>query len=402
MSKPSLLTVAVSLALLAAGCENASNTPPPPVNPAATPPAPVTPAPAPSAAKPLEEVVAVGEVVATVNGKPISKAALEILAQEVNGRRGGNTIPDDKIVEELIKRELLSQEVVASGLLKDPKFAAKIENAQRMMLSQVAAEEFITKAAVTDDELKKEYDERVGPMKTAEYKAKHILVETEQAAKDIIAKLGKGEKFDVLAKKLSKDPGSKDKGGDLGWFSPQQMVPPFSEAVIALKNGEITQVPVQSQFGWHVIQREESREQAPPPFDSVKDQLRSMVQTKKLQDHITSLQGKAKIDNKLPPKPAEAPKPVPAPAAAPAPAAKPAQPAPAVKPAEAPKPAPAPAAKPAQPAAPAAKPAEAPKPAQPAPAPAAKPAEAPKPAQPAPAPAAKPTQPAVQPAPAKP
>jgi peptidyl-prolyl cis-trans isomerase C len=114
------------------------------------------------------------------------------------------------------------------------------------------------------------------------------------------------------------------------------MVAPFSEAVIAMKNGEITQTPVQSQFGWHVIQREESREQAPPPFDSVKDQLKNMVQTKKLQEHITELQTKAKVENKLPAKPAEAAKPAaPAPAGAkpaapaPAPAAKPAAPAPA-------------------------------------------------------------------------
>jgi peptidyl-prolyl cis-trans isomerase C len=310
------LASAITLALLAAGCDKGNNT-------AQTVPGESAP-----------EVVAVGDIVATVNGKPISKAAFEILSDEVNERRGENKVPDDKIIEELIKRELLSQEIAASGALKDPKFAAKIENAQRMMLSQAAAEQFIETVQVTDEDLKKEYDERVGPMKTAEYKAKHILVETEQAAKDIIAKLAKGEKFDALAKKFSKDPGSKEKGGDLGWFSPQQMVAPFSEAVIALKNGETTQTPVQSQFGWHVIQREESREQAPPPFDAVKDQLKNMVQTKKLQEHITALQTKAKVENKLPAKPAEAPKPAapagakPAPSA-PAPAAKSAAPAPA-------------------------------------------------------------------------
>jgi len=316
------LASTITLALLTAGCDKGSNT-------AQT---------VPGSSAP--EVVAVGDVVATVNGKPISKAAFEILSDEVNERRGENKVPDDKIIEELIKRELLSQEIAASGAMKDPKFAAKIENAQRMMLSQAAAEQFIETVQVTDEDLKKEYDERVGPMKTAEYKAKHILVETEQAAKDVIAKLAKGEKFDALAKKFSKDPGSKDKGGDLGWFSPQQMVAPFSEAVIAMKNGETTQTPVQSQFGWHVIQREESREQAPPPFDAVKDQLKNMVQTKKLQEHITALQTKAKVENKLPAKSADAPKP-----AAPAPAgAKPAAPAPAPKPPAPAAPAPAPAA----------------------------------------------------------
>lgn len=320
--KKTSLAFAISAALLAAGCDKQSDQ---------------------SAGGP--QIVAVGETIATVNGKPISKAAFEILADEVNERRGENKVPDEKIVEELIKRELLSQEMSTSEKLKDPKLAAKIENAQRMMLSQAAAEAFIESVQVNDADLKKEYDERVGPMKNAEFRAKHILVETEQAAKDIIAKLAKGEKFEALAKKNSKDPGSKDKGGELGWFSPQQMVQPFSDAVMKLKNGETTQTPVQSQFGWHVIVREESREQAPPPFDAVKDQLKSMVQTKKLQEHIGQLQAKAKVENKLPAKPAAA---APAkdaapakPAAAPAPAApagaKPAAPAPA---------APAPAAKP--------------------------------------------------------
>ena len=301
------LASAIALALMATGCDKASDK-----------------AAAPSAAAP--EVVAVGEVVATVNGKPISKAAFEILSEEVNERRGENKVPDDKILEELIKRELLSQEIAASGLLKDSKFAAKIENAQRMMLSQAAAEQFIETVQVSDEDLKKEYDDRVGPMQKTEYRARHILVDSEAEAKDIIAKLGKGEKFEALAKKFSKDPGSKDKGGELGWFNPQQMVEPFSNAVVALKNGETTKDPVQSQFGWHIITREESREQAPPPFDAVKDQLKSMVQTKKLQDKISALQAKAKIDRKAPaaaPAPAAAAAPSAAKDAAPAPAAAP-------------------------------------------------------------------------------
>ena len=280
-----VLVFAGAFALLATGCDKSPSTGP--------------------------QVVATGEVVATVNGKAISKSAFEILADEVNERRGANKIPDDKIVEELIKRELLSQDLEKSDAAKDPKFAAKLENAQRMLMSQAAAERFIETVQVTDEDLKKEYDDRVGPMKNAEYRAKHILVETEAAAREVIAKLSKGEKFDALAKKLSKD-----KGGELGWFNPQQMVQPFSDAVIALKDGETTQNPVQSQFGWHVIVREESREQAPPPFDSVKDQIRNMVQTKKLQDYITGLQTKAKIDRKELPKTEAAPTPEAEPAAA--------------------------------------------------------------------------------------
>jgi peptidyl-prolyl cis-trans isomerase C len=282
--------------------------------------------------------VSTADAAAIVNGKPISKAAVEIVTAEIGQRRGGNNIPEDKIVEELIKRELLSQEAESSGLTKDPKFAARVENAERMVLSQAAAEHFISTVQVSDEDIKKEYDQRIGAMKGTEFKAKHILVDSEQTAKDIIAKLQKGEKFDALAKKYSKDPGSKDKGGDLGWFNPQQMVPPFSEAVMALKNGETTKAPVQSQFGWHVIVREDSREQPAPPFEAVKDQLKSLIQTQKLQQHLADLQAKAKIENRIAAKPAEPPAP-PAPEQPGLEAGKPQPPAPA-QPAEPPKPQP--------------------------------------------------------------
>lgn len=284
MKKYSLIAAAVAGALLATVCD-AANEPP------------AAPAPAKAAAPaaaPLPDPVAV------VNGKPISKAAVESLQAEIGQRRGGGNVPEDKIVEELIKRELLRQEAESTNLTKDPKFAARLENAQRMVMSQAAAENFIATVQVSDEELKKEYDQRIGAMKQTEFRARHILVDSEKSAKDIIAKLKKGDKFADLAKKLSKDPGSKDKGGELGWFNPQQMVPQFSQAVMALKDGEVTQAPVQSQFGWHVIEREESRDQQPPPFDAVKDQLRTMMQTQKLQQHMADLQAKAKIENHVP------------------------------------------------------------------------------------------------------
>ncbi|MBS1214016.1 MAG: peptidyl-prolyl cis-trans isomerase family protein, partial [Proteobacteria bacterium] len=249
------------------------------------------------------------DVVATVNGKPISKESVAIMTSEIEQRRGPNSAPQDKIVDELISRELLRQEAEKQNLAAEPSNAARLENTQRIMLSQMAAENFIKNVAVTDEDLKKEYDQRVAAMKRTEYKARHILVEKEAEAKDIIAKLQKGAKFADLAKKLSKDPGSKENGGDLGWFSPQQMVPPFSEAVAKLKNGETTAAPVQSQFGWHVILREDEREQAPPPFDQVKEQIKSMMQTQKLQQHIADLKTAAKIERAAPPKPPESPKP---------------------------------------------------------------------------------------------
>lgn len=251
------------------------------------------------------EALTAENAVAVVNGRPISRTAVEILSAELAQRRGDNGISDEQIVEELIKRELLRQEAEAQQLTQDPKYAARVENANRMMLSQIAAEHFINIAEISDEDLKKEYDQRVGSLKMTEYKARHILVDSEEAAKDVIKKLKKGEKFADLAKKVSKDPGSKGNGGDLGWFNPQQMVPPFSNAVVSLKNGELTQTPVQTQFGWHVILREDSRDQPPPAFDAVKDQLRSMMQTQRLQQHIGELKAKAKIEQFE--KPAESP-----------------------------------------------------------------------------------------------
>lgn len=262
-----------------------------------------------------------GATVAVINGTPITKKSVEILTSEVAQRRGGNNVPEDKIVEELIKREVLRQDAIAQHLDQTPDNIARLDNAQRMVLSQLAAEHFMESAPISDTDIQKSYDEQIGAMKQTEYKARHILVETEAQAKDIIKKLQKGEKFADLAKKHSKDPGSKNSGGDLGWFNPQQMVAPFSAAVATLKNGEYSQAPVQTQFGWHVIQLEDSRDQTPPPLEAVKDQLRSMLQTQKLQQHITDLMTKAKIERTQPPAQQKKEEPAQAPASAePAPA----------------------------------------------------------------------------------
>ncbi|CAI8877445.1 foldase protein PrsA [Methylococcus capsulatus] len=275
-------------------------------------PAPETPKSQASAAK--AGITATPEnSVAVVNGTAITKAEVGAIKSELAQRRSGE-VSEEKIVDELVKRELLRQDAVAKQLTKNPEYQARIDNAERVILSQIAAEDFMKNLTISDEELQKEYDSRIGAMQRAEYRARHILVDKEDVAKDIIAKLGKGAKFEDLAKKFSKDPGSKNEGGELGWFSPQQMVQPFSEAVEKLKNGEITQAPVQTQFGWHVIQREESRESAPPAFDAVKEQIKSMLQTQKLHQYIDDLMAKAKVERFATPTPT----PEASPAAAPA------------------------------------------------------------------------------------
>lgn len=285
MKERSLIAAAVASALLFTGCNN-QGTGNQPATPGSTAtPATAAPAPAPE------------DVVATVNGKPISKEAVAVMTAEIQQRRGPNGAPpEDKVVDELVSRELLRQEAIKQKLDSDPAYLARVDSMTRILLSQIAAEHFIKNTTVTDEEAKKEYENRIGAMKMTEFRARHILVDSEATAKDILAKLQKGTKFEELAKKLSKDPGSKDHGGELGWFSPQQMVQPFADAVAALKDGEVSAAPVQTQFGWHVIQREEVREQQPPAFDQVKDQIKTMLQTQKLQQHIADIKAAAKIE----------------------------------------------------------------------------------------------------------
>lgn len=235
-----------------------------------------------------------------VNGRAISKFSVENLEQEFGQRRGGESIDKEKIIDELTKREILRQEAEKDKLLDDPAVAAKVDNATRMVLSQAAAENWMKKFVPTEEEIKREYEERIGATKSDEYRVRHILVNSEKEALEVIKRLQKGEDFGALAKKFSKDPGSKDSGGDLGWLGAQQMVPEFAGAVAALKNGETTKVPVETDFGWHVVRRENSRERQPPALDAVKEQLVSFMQSEKLHEFIGALQAKAKIERLLP------------------------------------------------------------------------------------------------------
>lgn len=244
------------------------------------------------------------DIVATVNGKPIPRSALAMPHQ------GGGQIPEDKLVDDLINRELVRQQAEQQNLAADAAFVEKTDNYMRMALSQFAAEDFVKKIQISDEEVRKEYDQKVAALGGQEFRARHILVSSEKEAEAIIAKLNKGGKFEDLAKKLSSDPGSKEKGGELGWFSPQQLVPEFATAVEGLKDGQLTDKPVKTQFGWHVIQREETRKKQPPPFEDVKAQVKTAMQTQRFQQQIEEWKKAAKIERKAAPaKPATEAKP---------------------------------------------------------------------------------------------
>jgi peptidyl-prolyl cis-trans isomerase C len=282
MKLHALVATAVVSTLLLGGCNNNTG------NNAQTTPS-STPKPAPE------------DTFSVVNGQPISKAALQVMTDELTQAQGGQKLPEDKLIEQLVARELLRQEAETLGLAKDPVNAARIEHHQRMLLSQIAAESFMKNATISDEVLKQEYDRRVSEVNLSEYKARHILVEKEAEAKDILQKLQKGGKFEDLAKKFSKDTGSQGSGGDLGWFDSKGMVEPFAKAVAGLKKGETTSTPVQTEYGWHIIRLDDSRKKTPPPFEEVKEQIRNRLQATKLQEHIEELKKSAKIEQMTPP-----------------------------------------------------------------------------------------------------
>jgi peptidyl-prolyl cis-trans isomerase C len=235
------------------------------------------------------------DAVAVVDGNYISKSALEILKKEVSQRMPGQKFPEKQLIEELIKREILVQDALKKKLDQTPEITQSLESFKQSLLSQAALQDYFKNNEITDAELKAEYDKQAAPGGNTEYKASHILLKTEAEAKDVITKLNDGGDFTKLAKELSTGP-SGPKGGNLGWFAPKQMVPPFSEAVIALENTKYTTEPVKTNFGWHVILREDSRQQSAPDFESVKDQLRPMLQRQKMQDYLNQLREQAKIE----------------------------------------------------------------------------------------------------------
>jgi len=199
------------------------------------------------------------------------------------------------IREELNTRELLAREAKKANLDKQADIKQQMDLAGQTVLVRAYVTDWIKKNPVPDAELRKEYDAIKAQMGDKAYKVKHILVEKEDEAKDVIAQLQKGGKFDDLAKARSKDPGSKDKGGDLDWNAPGGFVKPFSDAMIATPKGKFTATPVQTQFGYHVILVEDVRDAKVPAFDEVKPQLQQRVQAAHLDKYFKELRAKGGV-----------------------------------------------------------------------------------------------------------
>ncbi len=291
--KPTLPLLLMAAALGLAACERAGTQTQPPQGQAPAAPSPAASAAAEGAAKDAKDE---GEVLAVVNGRPITRAMLEAYGMERRSPTGG-PLPEKRLLDELIAQELLVQQAERSGLAQRPDVRRRLELQRRNVLAMTMLREEIGRQPVTDKELRKLYDELVAKQPRKEYKARHILVKDEKTARELIARLDKGADFAELARKHSIGPSGKQ-GGELGWFSPSQMVKPFADAVAALEKGAYTKTPVQTRFGWHVVQLEDVRELPAPEFEQVRDRLREVLQRRRVQQYLERLVQEAKIERR--------------------------------------------------------------------------------------------------------
>ena len=236
-------------------------------------------------------------VVARVNGVAIPQQHLELLVKNLVAQ-GRSDSPEmrEALKQQMINRELMVQEATRRGLDKNSEIAARLVFARQDVLSTAYVQETFKAHPVTDEALRKEYERIKAQLGAREFKARHILVAKEDEAKEIIALIRKGGNFEKLAAERSMDPGSKVNGGDLDWGPPGRYVKPFGEALLKLKKGQMTEAPVQTNFGWHIIRLEDERATRIPGFDEAKPQLQQMLQNQVVEKAVSELRAKAKIE----------------------------------------------------------------------------------------------------------
>jgi len=232
-------------------------------------------------------------VVARVNGEALTAVDLQAQIQAMSQR--GQGVNREQALQELIELELLSQTAELQGLPDQPEIAASINRQRSSLLAQHLIRSQLQDFEVSEDELRAAYEERTADTEGTEYKARHILLEEKEQAEKMIQQLDDGADFAELAKNNSTGP-TKSRGGDLGWFSAEQMVEPFMNEVKTLEPGGYTSEPVETQYGWHVIQLDETREAQKPPFEQMERELRNELVGKKIQDYVGSLRDDAEIE----------------------------------------------------------------------------------------------------------
>ncbi|MEX3809760.1 peptidylprolyl isomerase [Paraburkholderia sp. BR13439] len=234
--------------------------------------------------------------IAVVNGTPIPKSRADALIQQLV-HQGQQDTPQlqQAVREELVNREILMQEALRRGLPNRPDIKAQIAVAQQTVVLRGLIEDFVKNNQPTDAEVTARYNALVKEAGGKEYHLHHILVDNEQQAKDLIAKIKAGASFEDLAKQYSKDPGSGKNGGDLDWSDPKAYVPEFADAAAHLQKGQMTDTPVRTQFGWHIIRVDDIRAVTPPPLEQVRAQIVQQIQQEKLQAFEENLRKNAKI-----------------------------------------------------------------------------------------------------------
>jgi peptidyl-prolyl cis-trans isomerase C len=236
---------------------------------------------------------------ASVNGTAITQNFFNFYIKAVTGKEASTLTPDQRstALDNLVRAQLVAQQAQKEGVDKTEDTQDLLELTRLNVLQQTMEERYLKDKKPTEQEMRAEYETQVSNLPKLEYHARHILVATEPFAQKVVERLEKGGKFEDIAKQESMD-SSKDNGGDLGWFTPDRMVKPFADAVVSMKPGEYTHKPVQTQYGWHVIQLVDTRDLAPPPFDQVKQRLEQVVQSKKFKAYTDDLLKNAKVDKK--------------------------------------------------------------------------------------------------------
>ena len=249
----------------------------------------------------LAPLSASAQNIATVNGKPVPKARVEALLTQVTRQGQQQRTPEleQQVRDEVVLREMFMQEAEKLGIARTAEYKAQMEFARQTILIRELFSDFQKKNPVTAAEVSAEYDKFKAQSSGTEYRARHILVEKEDEAQSLVKQLKAGAKFEDLAKKHSKDPGSGANGGDLDFANPGAYVPEFSKALVALKKGEMTDVPVKSQFGYHIIKLEDTREAKFPPLEEVKGQIEQRLGQMKLAKFREDIRTKAKTDYKF-------------------------------------------------------------------------------------------------------
>ena len=247
---------------------------------------------------------AMAQNVAIVNGKPVPKSRVDaLLAQATRpGQQGSQPRTPEleaQVRDEVVLREMFMQEAEKRGLTGSNDYKQQLELARQSILIRELFNDYQKKNPVLDADVQAEYDKFKAQSSGTEYRARHILVEKEEDAKALIAQIKGGAKFEDLAKKNSKDPGSGENGGDLDWANPGSYVPEFSQAMIKLKKGEVTPEPVKTQFGYHIIKLEDTREAQFPPLEEVKPQILQRLGQQKLAKFRDEIRAKAKTDYKF-------------------------------------------------------------------------------------------------------